>query len=110
MKFGERLRMYREKNKLTSEELAKKIHVSQPNISQWENGDRIPNIEKLRLLCLALDVSADDLIGIPSKTNKDFKAKHHIVIEALDEADRANVPPVNIAEAIKFATKIKTQA
>lgn len=39
---GERIRMLRESRDLTQQGLAHLLHVTQPAISQWEKGKRIP--------------------------------------------------------------------
>lgn len=39
---GERIRMLRESRQLTQQGLAHLLHVTQPAISQWEMGKRVP--------------------------------------------------------------------
>lgn len=67
------IRKYRERAKLTQEELAKKIGSSSANISNYECGKREANYETLLKLSEALDCSVDDLIGsknyIPNSSN-----------------------------------------
>ena len=58
---------------MTQVDLSKKSGVSQQSISCYENGSRIPDSNKLRKLALALEVSADDLLGITEEVKK-FKA------------------------------------
>ena len=52
---------YRKEAKLTQAELAKKIGISSPTLSSWEQGKSIPDIDKLYELSVALGV---DLITI----------------------------------------------
>lgn len=59
--FGERLKEIREKEKITQAELAKKTGIKQSAISSYENDKYMPNIENLRAICNALNVSAADL-------------------------------------------------
>lgn len=40
----------RTKNKLSQDELAKKVMVTRQAVSRWENGETIPNTETLKLL------------------------------------------------------------
>lgn len=58
------LRMAREARGLSQEQLAKAIAISQQMYNGYERGKHEPSIETLRRLSLALDVSADYLLGI----------------------------------------------
>lgn len=48
---------------LTQQQLADKLNVSFQAISKWENGTTYPNIEILRDLAIALDVSVDEILA-----------------------------------------------
>lgn len=52
---------YRKEAKLTQAELAKKIGVSSPTLSSWEQGKSIPDIDKLYEISVVLGV---DLVTI----------------------------------------------
>jgi transcriptional regulator with XRE-family HTH domain len=39
---GERIKMFREVYELTQQGLAHKLNVTQPAVSQWEKGKRVP--------------------------------------------------------------------
>lgn len=52
---------YRKEAKLTQAELAKKIGISSPTLSSWEQGKSIPDIDKLYELSVVLGV---DLVTI----------------------------------------------
>ena len=43
------LKNLREKNHLTQEEMATRIHVTRQAVSRWETGDTLPNTETLKL-------------------------------------------------------------
>lgn len=75
-KFGERLKILREREKLTQGELAKITGIHQSAISSYENDKYMPNIETLRSICNALHVSAADLdtrFLPPDGTELDFE-------------------------------------
>ena len=57
----------RKKNKLSQDELARKILVTRQAISRWENGETIPNTETLKLLSKEFNVSINTLLGSPRK-------------------------------------------
>ncbi len=62
--FRERLKEQRIKKGWSTIELASHIQATQPSIVRWENGSRVPNIESLKKLAIAFDVSADYLLGL----------------------------------------------
>lgn len=55
------------KNRLSQEDLAKKVFVTRQAVSRWENGETIPNTETLKLLSNIFDVSINTLLGSPQK-------------------------------------------
>lgn len=61
------LKQIRVKNNLTQEELADRLAVTRQAVSRWENGDSVPNIETLKQISAAFDVSINTLLGSPRK-------------------------------------------
>lgn len=61
------LKNIRVKNNLTQDEMAEKLSVSRQAVSRWENGDSTPNIETLKQISIAFDVSINTLLGSPRK-------------------------------------------
>ena len=62
--LGKIIREERLSKNLKQEELAKIIGVTQDSISLWENDKRIPDTQYVILLCKALNISADYLLGL----------------------------------------------
>lgn len=62
--FAERLKEVRLDNGLTQKRAAEICGVTSCLYSKWEQGTRQPYIDKIVLLCNALDVSSDYLLGI----------------------------------------------
>lgn len=56
------IKKQRKKLKLTQEELAEKIGVTQKDISRWENYMHKPSQDSLQKLAKALDCTVDDII------------------------------------------------
>lgn len=56
MKIGHRIRESRERKALSQAELARRLGVSQPTVSDWENGKTEPSVDNLRTLAIELDV------------------------------------------------------
>ena len=63
-KFAERLKEVRIGNKINQTQLAELCDVQQSCISKWERGLTLPDAEMIVVLCQALRVSADYLLGI----------------------------------------------
>ncbi len=61
--FGELLRELREDKRITQKELAQKICVTVGTISNYENDQHLPDIEKLIMLADFFNVSTDYLLG-----------------------------------------------
>lgn len=61
--FGKNLKLYRKERKLSQEQLARKVGVTQQCVSEWEK-DRIePTLSNLWAIADIFDVSVDELIG-----------------------------------------------
>lgn len=63
MQFSEILTKRRKLLGITQDELAEKLDVSRQSISKWENGECMPEAEKLIKLADILDISLDELTG-----------------------------------------------
>lgn len=69
MKLKDNLRFFRRKAGLTQAELAKKMHLRQYNISDYEIGRIEPNIQTLIRFADIFDVSLDFLVGRKTRVN-----------------------------------------
>ena len=58
-----RIAYYRQKRKLSKEELAAKVGVRLNHLIDIENGLKIPRINELVQLAVGLDVSIDELVN-----------------------------------------------
>lgn len=56
MKIGPRIKESRELKRFSQGELARRVGVSQPTISDWENGKTEPTVDNMRSLAVELDV------------------------------------------------------
>ncbi|MGY3777894.1 helix-turn-helix domain-containing protein [Isobaculum melis] len=62
MNFSKQLKMYREREGYSQEELAQKIYVTRQSISKWENDHTYPDIHNLIALSTLFDVTLDELV------------------------------------------------
>lgn len=77
MTFSERLKLLREENFLTQDELAKKLNISRQSVSNYENGTRFPNdVQVLIKISQLFSVSIDYLIGISN--SRIFFVNEHV--------------------------------
>ena len=63
MNYGESLKYHREQANLSQRQLAKEIGISQGNISRWESGEILPNIDFCVKLAEFYGITDDELIG-----------------------------------------------
>lgn len=61
--IGERIRYYRNKNRLSQEQLAEIVNLSNVHISYIERGERIPSLDVVINIANALHISTDDLLS-----------------------------------------------
>lgn len=62
-KIGEFIKEKRIEARMSQEDLASKIHVSNKTIDKWENGRGIPSVEKLEPLSRVLGVSIAEILS-----------------------------------------------
>lgn len=55
--IGKKIQVARKEQKITAEQLAEMIYISQPHMSRLENGGTVPSIEKILEIAKALDIS-----------------------------------------------------
>ena len=65
MDTKEVLKAIRVKSNLTQDEMAEKLFVTRQAVSRWENGDSTPNIETLKQISAAFNISVNTLLGSP---------------------------------------------
>lgn len=73
MEFSNKIKEIREKNNLTQEEMAEKLHVSRQAVSNWENNKNYPDIGIIMDISKTFSISLDELImnNVSKKLIKD---------------------------------------
>lgn len=71
MTVGEKIRYYREKNRLSPIQLAENAGLPVDNIRKYESGARNPKIEPLKKIASALGININTLLDIDLKTPAD---------------------------------------
>lgn len=62
MQLAQQIKLYRQKLKLSQDQLAEQIFVTRQTISNWENDKNYPDIHSIILLSQVFEVSIDTLI------------------------------------------------
>ena len=63
MRFGERIRMARERLGVSRDEMAKRLHLKYSTLAKYETSEREPDFATLVELARALRVSTDYILG-----------------------------------------------
>ena len=81
MKIGKFIAEERKRNKLTQQQLADILGISNKTISKWECGNGFPEISLLLPLCEKLDISVNELLSGERLSKADYqkKAEENIV-------------------------------
>ena len=74
-KIGKFIAEQRKKKKLTQDELASKLGVSNRSVSNWENGKNMPDLSLFKPLCEILDISINELLSGEKINNKKYQDK-----------------------------------
>ena len=85
-KIGKFITELRKEKKLTQQELANKLGVTDRAISNWENGRRLPDYSLIKDLCQELDITINELLSGEriNKDNYQDKLEENIVNLAID--------------------------
>ena len=72
MDIGKRIRNLRKLKNMKVKELAQKAYISQPYLSDIENGRTTPSLDKLTTICDALGITLADFFGYESELTPDL--------------------------------------
>ena len=75
IKIGKFIANCRKKKKLTQEQLAEKLYITDRAISKWERGLSLPDADKMLDLCNILDINVNELLNGEKMEMKDNNKK-----------------------------------
>lgn len=78
MKFGEKIRCYRENNNLTQKDLGDQLHLTDDAIYKWEAGKSFPDVPMLRNLVELTGYDAETL----TNDNRSIEAYYGLPVSA----------------------------
>jgi DNA-binding PucR family transcriptional regulator len=79
MKIGEKIKELRRENNMTQEQLADYLCVSYQAVSKWETGISNPDLSLFAPLTKLFRVSADELLGLETETDKKRRELEEII-------------------------------
>ena len=79
MKIGYNIKKFRKEKGLTQQQLGNLINKSAISIRKYEANDITPSLKVLDDIAQALNVTRDDLIGVPQITSSKFDKFEHIL-------------------------------
>lgn len=100
--LGEKIWRLREERGLSQEVLAEKLDVSRQTVSNWENDRATPDAYKLKQLCEALGVSADELL----ETGEQVPAESALPREENAEEKRGRVGRIVLLAVLGVAAAL----
>lgn len=74
-KIGKFIAECRKSKKLTQQQLAEKLNISDRAVSKWERGLCLPDASIMILLCQILDINVNELLSGEMLNNKDYNKK-----------------------------------
>lgn len=87
MKFGDRLRSFRQAKGMTQKELADKLSISPSTIGMYEQNRRVPDIDTISQIAQVFSVSIDYLLGIEKSGGNNY-SNFQLFDESFDFRER----------------------
>ena len=88
-KIGKFIAECRKMKKMTQQDLAEKLGVTDRAISNWENGKNMPDLSLFKPLCKELEISINDLISGEKVIEKEYQEKlEENIIKAIDYTNK----------------------
>lgn len=88
-KIGHFIAYCRKQKKMTQEELAEKLRVSDRTIGNWENGRNMPDLSLFKPLCKELDITINELLSGEKITREDYPVKcEENVVNTIDYSSK----------------------
>ena len=90
-KIGKFIQEMRKQKRITQQELAEKLGVSDKSISRWENGINLPDASIYNSLCEELDISINELLSGQKLKEKEYQQKLEENIVLLNDTTKKSV-------------------
>ena len=87
IKIGKFIADCRKEKKLTQEQLAEKLYITDRAVSKWERGLSLPDADKMIDLCNILGISVNELLNGEKIDMKDYEKKTEELLVELAKQD-----------------------
>ena len=101
--LNERIRALRKEHGYSQEQMARKLHLTQGAISQWENGLTVPAADQLMTLADVFGITVDELLGREQQETPPPPARDEVA------ALMADLSPEEQAQVRQYAEFLKSQ-
>ena len=100
--IGEKIKVYRQENNMTQEQLASRLNITYQTVSKWETGVSNPDLSLIVPLTKLFHVSADELLGINDVENDkqyhELKFAYEHTFQTENFAERQRICEIAVAE------------
>ena len=91
IKIGKFIASQRKEKKLTQEELAEKLYITDRAVSKWERGLSLPDADKMLDLCNILSINVNELLNGEKIDMKDYNKKtEELLVELAKQEELKN--------------------
>ena len=87
IKIGKFIADCRKEKKITQEQLAEKLYITDRAVSKWERGLSLPDADKMLDLCNILDINVNELLNGEKIDMKDYAKKNEELLLELAKQD-----------------------
>ena len=91
IKIGKFIADCRKEKKITQEQLAEQLYITDRAVSKWERGLSLPDADKMLELCNILDINVNELLNGEKIKMKDYNKKtEELLIEMAKQEEKKN--------------------
>ena len=103
--LSDRIRALRKEHGYSQEQMARKLHLTQGAISQWENGLTVPAADQLIALADVFGITVDDLLGREQQETTPPPARDDVAALMADLSPEEQAQVRQYAEFLKSTRK-----
>ncbi len=90
-KIGNFIQEARKKKKLTQQQLAEKLNVTDRSVSNWENGKNMPDLSLFKPICDELDITINELMSGEKLSESEYGEKlEENIINVVSKVEKRN--------------------
>ena len=107
IKIGKFIAECRKNKKITQEELAEKLYITDRAVSKWERGLSLPDADKMLDLCNILDINVNELLNGEKINIKDYEKKtDELLVEFAKQEELKNKKMITDMYVLAITTVI----